>query len=752
MNPYAIQMGAVLAVLFALSPIAHAAPPENVTVCHKPGTPAERTLTIPRPAVRAHLVQGGRLGACGERPPCSQPVLPPEVSVGIEPNEAELELTSDVAVAVEGAAPTSFNPSGTPITFKLSCPTLKTRSDAVIVYDNNKPVPFAALQLTSGSITIPGGLTAGRHKLDLLAQDIYGFTIEHSVTLWVGNSKISVLVLDEANAPVPGATVVVQLADDAQLRATLTTDATGSGTFANLPDRSFNVIATAPGNGLATRPATVNDGLITLRVKGFKPTSAINNNDFSQGLAGWEIGNAPVSLVPHIEGQLGVAALKVTSTIAGANTASARTKENSQKAANQTLSTLTQASLTAAAMSDFDLSLGTSGEGQQSVSRTFTVEPGYKSVTVRYRFITSEVPGGYFGSKFKDFYNVSIRTLKGGGTVTAGNSMNSLGLSAFNGAGATSWGETELLVDKAGDTVQVDIAVANVADGLFPSQVVVDGIKKKRLSLSALQLNDVDNGNLQFLSASNHTYFGGNTRVHGTLTVEGPKEDSLDDLRVEVLEGAGVVATGTLASGATSALYKTFGDTEQIKLTSSQLLFEIPGNQLGGANQTANGSLTLRVRARSSSGEVADRDFGSVTKLVRFMGANRYGGRDAEVGGDDWAKPTVAIFAAGTAHTWGDFSNMNGGPFPPHGTHRTGNSADGWFPGYNDRNAATAATIIGHLNTHGTRIRTVYVTFAEGSPFANAIANVNLQDGRQATDVIRNVGGHTTHFHWEIAE
>lgn len=36
----------------------------DVTVCHKPGTPAEQTLTIPRPALDAHLGHGDTLGAC----------------------------------------------------------------------------------------------------------------------------------------------------------------------------------------------------------------------------------------------------------------------------------------------------------------------------------------------------------------------------------------------------------------------------------------------------------------------------------------------------------------------------------------------------------------------------------------------------------------------------------------------------------------------------------------------------------------
>lgn len=36
----------------------------NITICHKPGTPAEKTLVIPEPALNAHLRHGDTLGAC----------------------------------------------------------------------------------------------------------------------------------------------------------------------------------------------------------------------------------------------------------------------------------------------------------------------------------------------------------------------------------------------------------------------------------------------------------------------------------------------------------------------------------------------------------------------------------------------------------------------------------------------------------------------------------------------------------------
>lgn len=728
-------------------------PPEQVTICHKPTTPAEKTLTLPGTAIEGHLGHGDRLGACEVLPHCNQPPTPPLVDVGTEPNEDEQEWISGSVATLENASETGLTPTGAPITFQLSCNTLNTGADSVIVYDNGLPLPYDALTLTDNSVSLTNGLSSGRHQVELLAQDVFGFTIKKRVVLWVGNFNIPVLVINETGAPVANAEVVAKLSDDPEVIATLITDATGQGTFTNLPNRSYNIVASTSDNLIATRPASVFDGLVTLQLLGFNPPSTIDNNDFSQGTAGWEIGSAPVSIVPHIEtlsliSTQSATALKTTDT----GTTATRLPRTPESSALLAPALVTTAAITAAAEPDFDLRLTTSGEGQQKISRTFEVEDGVKSITVRYRFITSEVPGGWFGSEFNDFYNVSIRTVKAGGSVKAGNSMNGLGLAAFDANGATGWVETELAVAEGGDTVQVDIAVANVADQYFNSQVIVDGIKKKKLTISSLQLNDIDNSGLQYLSASNHNYFNSQTRVHGTITIKGPKDDTLEELKVEVIEG-GTIATGTLNPALTGTLYRTFGDTEEIRIDASQLLFEIPASQLATANQGTNGALTLRVKARSSSDETAEKDFGPVTKLTRFTGGNRYGGRDGAVGGDDWAKPGVRAFIDTAGLIWGDFSNMNGGSFAPdHQTHQTGNSADGWFAGYNARNAATAATIIGQLNTHGTRISTVYVTFGAQSEFANAINGVTLNDGRAATDIIRNIGGHTTHFHWEVTE
>jgi hypothetical protein len=102
-------------------------------------------------------------------------------------------------------------------------------------------------------------------------------------------------------------------------------------------------------------------------------------------------------------------------------------------------------------------------------------------VTLRYRFITSEVPGGYFGSRFNDYFRVSLRSERGGSRVES-NSMNGLGLPSFDAGGSTEFREITLPVNEDGDTIQADIAVANVADGFFDSSVELDAIEPKKVS------------------------------------------------------------------------------------------------------------------------------------------------------------------------------------------------------------------------------------------------------------------------------
>ena len=101
-------------------------------------------------------------------------------------------------------------------------------------------------------------------------------------------------------------------------------------------------------------------------------------------------------------------------------------------------------------------------------------------MVVRYRFVTSEVPGGYYGSEFNDYFSVSLRSQQGGSIESESNTMNGLEFPAFDGACAIAWRTVTLNTLPEGDTIQLDVAVANVADGLYDSFIVIDFIEERK--------------------------------------------------------------------------------------------------------------------------------------------------------------------------------------------------------------------------------------------------------------------------------
>jgi len=672
-----------------------------------------------------------------------------------DPNEDELISPGEVILA--GVEETHFNPISATVRFQLNGATFSADPEDVHVFKNLSPFNGGSVQLTPNEIAISSILSEGRNDLLLVTKDVQGLSLMKEVTIWAGNHTLFGSIRDENNQLANGTLLFAKLGDDKAVQS-MTVAINGQFSFPFLPGRTIIIDAVDTNNRLASIAINGADGFVQLKLSAIGPPSPIDNNNFSLGTDGWNIGTAPVQIVPHNEGGGALQSFAMSSqqeAVVQDRAARAAAFQNTLFASKGNSSTGSQSEMIslAAVDSDMDLVLNTASEGPQHISRTFQLEEGTENVTVRYRFITTEVPGGFFGTEFNDYFNVSIRSQSGGGSVAESESMNGLGLGAFDAGGATAWRETALSVD-TGDTVQVDLTVANVADGLFDSQLVVDVVKEKKLAITELSLKDIDSTNLDHLSTAAHPYFGGNTRIHGTVTVEGAEDDSLESLVLEVIQGGGVVATADLAPGASTALIKPFGDEKKVQITTSQLLFNLTSAQAAAVDGSSDGTLSLRARAKSANGEEVTKDAaGSVQLLVRFTGTNRYGQRDEAVGGDDWAKPSLKEIADHfSGVTYNDFSNMNGGPFAPHGSHRTGNDVDGWFSGYNARNAATAATIISQLNddTHGSRIIIVFVAFERTATnvFWNAIKDVTLDDGRRARDVILPDAGHTTHFHW----
>jgi hypothetical protein len=298
--------------------------------------------------------------------------------------------------------------------------------------------------------------------------------------------------------------------------------------------------------------------------------------------------------------------------------------------------------------------------------------------------------------------------------------------------------------------------------------------KLKLLEITSLKLNDIDDLKLAYLSAAYHEYFQKNTRVHGTITITGPKEESLHSLLLQVVQKGNVVAVGDLAEDLRSQLLNVpFGPHEKLEVKTSKLLYELLATEAAKVDGKKDGKLTLRAKARATDGQETTKDYGEVEILVRYTNTNRIPGstRDPEVGGDDWVKPSVKPVVEHFAQfTWNDFSNMNGGPFKPHKSHNTGNDVDGYFNNYEKIDAAAAQTLIDALNdgTNGERITNVFVSFkawdekdADGNIIAHhdahpefqaTIDSTTLNRGVKASAVITHEPNHNTHFHFRISD
>ena len=112
-------------------------------------------------------------------------------------------------------------------------------------------------------------------------------------------------------------------------------------------------------------------------------------------------------------------------------------------------------------------------EGLQTRSTSFMSEKNATEVYAEYQFITQEVPGGYFGTQFNDYFSVTLRS-DSGNYRTITQSMNSLGLGAFDYAsGAAAKTKLTMPVGKNPESIQIDIGVANVADAAFQSQLTI---------------------------------------------------------------------------------------------------------------------------------------------------------------------------------------------------------------------------------------------------------------------------------------
>ncbi len=188
--------------------------------------------------------------------------------------------------------------------------------DSLRVFRNSQLVPPSdVVQVSATSLRVVGQVQEGLNEFEIYAKATNGMPISADrLPLWAGSDTQGVSIRDESGNAIPGASVLIRFIDEPTLTAQCVTDAHGLAEFVSLPEGSFAVEATTVPSGQiltgtfatagvaqSARPLFQPDPMV-LQLKPPLPPSPIDNNDFSQGLAGWEIDNpAAVELVPHEE-------------------------------------------------------------------------------------------------------------------------------------------------------------------------------------------------------------------------------------------------------------------------------------------------------------------------------------------------------------------------------------------------------------------------------------------------------------------
>lgn len=400
------------------------------------------------------------------------------------------EKSSDGILKLVGAEQSSLHPAESALEFVVEGASLATDPASVQVFRDGLSLSSSHVELASNGIVIDEALVPGLNHLIVLAQDADGHLLSAEANLWAGAGALSVDVLDENDSPLSGLQVRLELADDPGVFETAIS-LNGKVSFNNVPPTTISLVAQGAGSALGQLSTTGDVASAIVRVHGFRSASAVDNKDFSSGLQGWDVGTAPVSLIAHDESGGGSVKRQSTAIRSGAVKV-ARGVEGLRRATprGSVLSAITRGS---ESKGDMDMVLATNDAGSQSVSRTFDVAAGTSRIKVRYRFVTTEAPAGYFGSQYNDNFGITVRSKNGGDSRIVSNSMNRLGIEAFDSNGATRWysltlpthGDGEGKSKAGGETVQIDVVVTNIGDGEYDSAVVIDYVEQEPLSVSS---------------------------------------------------------------------------------------------------------------------------------------------------------------------------------------------------------------------------------------------------------------------------
>jgi hypothetical protein len=183
--------------------------------------------------------------------------------------------------------------------------------------------------------------------LSIFALDSEGTPILKSYQLHFGSIDMPILVLGPDDQPASNVVVYGNATGYPGVSEACTTDIAGRCTLANLPSTTIGIVAKSEDNSIAVNGLAATSGLVTLKLMPFLQPKSGASFDIANGTEGWTGG-----------------------------------------AISQSLKIKRDTSLVVSTNNLFDL---------QSASNSFPVHPFTKTAYIKYKFVTAEIPGGFFG-------------------------------------------------------------------------------------------------------------------------------------------------------------------------------------------------------------------------------------------------------------------------------------------------------------------------------------------------------------------
>ena len=466
---------------------------KTIAICHKPGTPAQKTLVLPSSAATSHIAaHGDLLGTCDAAvlPPGASVTLFGEgnTSVTVEANSVPFEAYIGIAPAMPAdfaadpgnlvslggvellLEPTQFNLSVLPLTLPL---TLSIPAPVGLPPDT---VVLVAQQISTDSLGDPANNVEPSLKEQFvavgLASVVDGNIVTHAGIL-PGVFNGGLFSFFQLNTGFVTGTV---------------SDSTGTRPGVTVGNNTNTIVAVTDAAGKYTLPIS-SSCPCPFSVTGFDPFRGSSGSTSGNVASDGGVATANIALAPLSTPAITRDGIRNSGFERG--DLSSWAIAGSGTARQSLVSTTTTIQPTEGQwMADINTGTGSIGAVGSSLKQRFTVPANVRTLRLDFNFVSEEFPE-FVGSQFNDAFTAVITTPQGDilfaqTSVNSANNVTLIGDCNFPGGdntcGQTGWleGSVDLsMFSGTGTPIQVDLifSTLDAGDDIYDTHVLVDNIR-----------------------------------------------------------------------------------------------------------------------------------------------------------------------------------------------------------------------------------------------------------------------------------